>query len=243
MRAAPLLLLMACAAPAPPPAPRPAIPVAPPKEARTVDVDGVQVELTAFVAARYANVTEISVHATREGTTHESTTAKSSFVLTFGADGLVTGCRGQRVASYLDGGKVSHETRYQEQQGYSGRWKRGEPWVDVELEPDNKTCPQLRRFVDLEPKPWRLRCLSVARAGPLSSGGLVCQKTNRAESQFDEEWGHTLSRILPDRWLVLGPGNGLRVTWREEGVGLHTEKNAVVGVTPAAAPIALDAWK
>lgn len=230
--------LFACSAP---PTPK-VVPPASPAVTRAVDVGGVRVEVVSFAGGRYANRTDLSVQATREGTTRESTTARSSFVLTFSA-GSVTGCRGQRVASYVDGKSTSHETRYQEQQGYRGTWKADDLWIDVELKPDNLVCPQLRRFVDLEPRPWGFRCLSVERAGLLKDPGLVCRVTTSAQSQFNEEYAHTLTKILPGSWIAFGPGNGLHATWNEEGIGLFTEKNAVVRVAPSVTPVTSTTWE
>jgi hypothetical protein len=240
------LLLLGCAGaqqPIAPPVPaKPTPSVAPKPMTEVVEIDGTKVEAVPFVATRYANRTDIAVHVTREATTVESTTAKSSFVLSFG-DGTVTGCRGQKVASYLDGPKVAHADRYEEQQGYRGKWSRDGLWLDVELTPNNTVCKQLRRYANLEPKIWMMRCLSIVRGRALHMPVLICRVTHIAESQFREAYAHTLTKILPGEWMVLATGNGAHVTWHEEGVGLFTEKNAVVSVSKSATPIVENTWE
>ena len=49
--------------------------------------------------------------------------------------------------------------------------------------------------------------------------------------------GLDLVRDSSGEWLVLGAGNGLKVSWREEGIGLYTENNAVVTVSAAESSI------
>ena len=239
-----LALLAACGAKSErrPENPKAAPPIASVRSVRSVDVGGVSVEAGAFVPARYANRTDLAVHVTREGKTTETTIAHSSFILDFAAT-TVTGCRGQRVSSSVDGGKASYESRHQEQQGYRGTWKTDDVWIDVELRLDNSVCPQQRRYENLEPRPWSLRCLSVLRAGLLGSAGLVCRATTHAESQFDEQYAHMLTKILPGAWIAFGVGNGLHATWSEQGVGLFTEKNAVVRVVPATAIVTTSTWE
>ena len=106
----------------------------------------------------------------------------------------------------------------------------------------NERCKQIRRYTNLEPRPWQLRCLSVVRGGALRAPALVCRVTVPL-SQFSETSTHVLTKILPGDWLVLGAGNGLKGDWREEGVGLSTEKNAIVTVSSAESLITDSSWE
>lgn len=245
--ALPLALVLGCApaAPAAKPAAKPnAVASIEPVTPRFVDVAGARVEAVPFAPGRYANRTDVMVNVTREGKTRESTTARSSFVLAFAADGSVAGCRGQHVDTFLDGTASSHSRRIEEQQGYSGKWSSaGDLWIDVALDLDNTRCKQLRRYTNLEPKPWFLRCLSVVRGGALAIPALACRVTDAMHTEFSETSTHTLAKLLPGEWLALGTGNGVRVSWREEGIGLFTEKDAVITVSAAESPISDSSWE
>ncbi|AKV01890.1 hypothetical protein AKJ09_08553 [Labilithrix luteola] len=206
--------------------------------------EGVAVPMT-VAPGRYANTVTISVGVTREGTNVESTSAKSSFALMLNVDQTATACRGQRVDSNLDGRRVHNSIRYRERQGYAGTWRQHDDGIEVTLQPDDAVCPPLRRYTDLAPKPWRLRCRSVMRLGSLALGSpaLACEVGN-AEFQFDEQYAHVLAHILPEgRWLALGSGNGLAIAWNESGVGLHTDQKATVTVSLATTPFDTNAWE
>jgi hypothetical protein len=239
-----LTIVLGCTRPTPERAIADQPTVKPAPAPRFVDLEGTRLEVVPFAPSRYANRTDVSVHATREGTTIENTTGRASFVLAFATEGTVTGCRGQHVDSSVDGPKSSHSTRFEEQQGYSGKWSTSdEVWVDVELTVDNARCKRVRRYTNLEPATWFLRCVSVVRGGALTMPALACRAAAPMKTQFSETSLHTLRKILPGEWLVLGAGNGLKVSWGEEGIGLYTEKEAVVTVSAAESPITESSWE
>lgn len=234
-------IALAAIAPSALPAPTPSAPPAG-SQLRAPPLDlGPGVLASDFVPGHYAGEVHRTLHATH-ARNRVSEEARSSFVIDLLAGGRLTACRGQRSDTRNDGPTVHRFDRLREQQGYSGHWEERDGWVQVVLDPDNDICPQERMYTNLAPKPWRLRCLLVQPRGHavLKDPALVCQLTNRVQLDYSEEHVHAAPGVLPDRWLVLGPGNGLRVEWEAHSVNGGDEPTIRVG--PSAAPVQQDTW-
>ena len=191
-----------------------------------------------FVPGRYAGDVDKRVQATHARNWYSETT-RASFVLELAADGGVHGCRGQRSDSNNDGPTVHRAGRRREQQGYRGTWRaQADGWIAVELGLDDRTCEQTRVYTDLAPSPWQLRCARVqAGARPVM---LACQLVDEARHRYQESYAHLVPGVLPQRWLLLGAGDGLRVEWRMDSVdGFDDGK---VSVAPAPRRIEYDTW-
>jgi hypothetical protein len=211
--------------------------VAPPTAHVDVDLgEGVVVDARELVPTRYANATHFDVFVHPEGANVVSTSGESSFAVELASTGGARACRSRDIRSSLDGPKVSNATYLRDRQAYVGTWAKNGPWIDVDLSlADTAECPQLRAYVDLAPAPWKLRCLSLTRVGALAldAPALACRLGEGTKHVYDETHDHLLTHIFPGEWMVLGSGNGIVAEWKESGVGLFTEKNAVVTLAPS----------
>jgi hypothetical protein len=59
-------------------------------------------------------------------------------------------------------------------------------------------------------------------------------------SDYEMQAGYVTSEIIPGHWMLLAPGDGLRLTERSIGGGLYNP--SIFSWQPAAAPIPFDDW-
>jgi hypothetical protein len=205
--------------------------------------DGVQV--TPFVPGRFANAVQKN---TRAGHAMQQITgdSTSSFVLSLDPDGSATVCRGWRYLYFNDGPEVHTSEQIREQLGYRGRWTRRGDEVDVDVRVADDVCERIAEYSHLIPNhaaEWHLRCVSVTprRPGALTAPALACRSSN-ASPNFGEDEPHVVGGVLPGPWLILGPGNGLRIRvdiTSVTGDGPPPE----VHVQPSSDRIEADTWK
>lgn len=181
--------------------------------APSVDL-GRRFSIASFAPGRFANAIRKTTRATHARQRVREDMA-SSFILELLPGGGATVCRGWSYQSSNDGPKVHTAESLREQLGYRGRWQERDGWVHLDLRLDDTVCPRVAQYSGLVPDhapEWHLRCLPVVSrtgspAGPLfACGGLD------PEPRFGEDGPHALSGILPGSWIVLGAGNGLRIS-------------------------------
>jgi hypothetical protein len=205
---------------------------------------GTGLEVTTLAPGRFANVIQKNTKARHAlQVIREETT--SSFILKLEPDGSGTVCRGWRYLFFNDGPQVHTMEHIREQLGYCGSWKRRDGWVQLDIRLDDSVCPRVGEYGHLVPKhspEWHLLCLPIVpRDHPtLITPILACQLTN-LEPAFGEEEPHVVPGVIPGRWLVLGPGNGLR--FKLESSSISREEPPVVRVELSSEPVRADAWK
>lgn len=204
---------------------------------------GPGIEASDFAPGRFANAIQRqknSRHALQvireEGT--------SSFILTLNHGGEATACRGWRYVSFNDGPQVHSTENIREQLGYRGRWEHNSGLIHVHLTIADDVCPRIGQYNQLVPThslQWQLRCLPIhpTNHSVLTMPALACQLPN-AEPVFGEDEPHAVAGILPGRWIILGPGNGLRIRVTNLGGG---EIADVIQVDHSVEPVQVDAWE
>jgi hypothetical protein len=205
---------------------------------------GAGLEVTAAAPGRFANAIQKNTNA-RHAMQVIRGDATSSFVLNLDPDGTATVCRGWRYLFFNDGPDVHVSEQIREQLGYRGRWKRRGDEVDVDVRLAEDVCTRVGQYNHLVPShatEWHLRCLLVTpRNHPtLATPALVCRTPN-AEPVLGEDEPHTVPAVLPGHWLVLGPGNGLRIKMQVRSVA--GGKPPIVQVEPSRDRIEADAWE
>lgn len=167
-------------------------------------------------------------------------TSSASFVLDLEPDGSATACRG-REFDQTGGGwdDESSHMRVREQQGFAGIWRQDGAWVDLKLQLDDGPCEQLRGYVNLEPKPWHLRCRSFDHSTLVSlpSRVFACQFVGGSS----EDLGYATYGILDDvqgSWMVMGDGPGVEVRVVEDDMRAEPPT-----VQRARAPIGAESWQ
>ena len=153
--------------------------------------------------------------------------SRATVVLNLAADGSATGCRGRRCDSSdgsndaasgaKDGSALQpHVTRYVEQQGMRGRWRRDGRAIVVDLDPDAGVCPA--HAEGMTPKPWHLRCAAVEATGPrvtVRGPLLVCgwlDNCRTSAPSWDQRGGIATKQLIWGSWMVLGARAGVRLT-------------------------------
>lgn len=175
---------------------------------------GLRVSSSSLASGRFANAIQKNRNARHAlQVIREDTT--SSFVLDLNPDGTATVCRGWRYLFFNDGPRVHTTEHIREQLGYRGSWDRNGLWVIVKLTVDDDVCPAVRQYSQLIPNhasDWHLRGVAIEPIGHqvLTAPAFVCQL---AENQaiFGEDEPHLVSGLLQGRWIVLGPGDGMRI--------------------------------
>jgi hypothetical protein len=161
-------------------------------------------------------------------------TARTSFVMDLGEDGVATACRGRRI----DHAGPDFREAAEEQQGFRGPWRRDGDAIEIQLALDDAACPQRRGYTNLEPLPWHMRCRGLAPtepgAGPLPGPVLACQFATRV---YTEELGYALPRILSGEWMLLGDGHGVQALSDYRRFG-----DEQAWVRPSSAPVLFDEW-
>lgn len=168
---------------------------------------------------------------------------RASFVLDLDPGGQAHACRGIRTRTSNDGPTVHNGENTRSQQGYRGRWEvRGE-WVHVDLELDAGRCAASRLYENLAPKAWRLRCRALAPGdrGEFKGPLLACALDNAAEHQYRESYGYFVPEVTEGEWLLLAPGDGLRVEWHDDTLPPEAGPSQVT-LKPAASRVEDDTW-
>ena len=144
--------------------------------------------------------------------------AHGRLVVELADDGSARACRSLAQRHTDPDATFSHRERV----GFRGAWSRDGVWIDVAVEPSDAdaACARMRDppAPALAPARWHLRC-TEARPGPghatLTAPVLACRFVERA---YTEELGYKTYRALPGEWVVLGPGDGLAITERDDGL-------------------------
>lgn len=214
------------------------------------DAEGLQADLgpglrvTTLLPGRFANAIQknlFALHALQ--VIRDETT--SAFVMSLEPDGSATVCRGWRYLSFNDGPEIHTSEHIREQLGYRGRWQSRGDWVYVEVTLDDTVCPRVASYSHLIPRhaaAWHLRCLPITPEGHpvLTMPALACRFDN-VEPVFGEDEPHVVDGILPNRWLVLGAGNGLRIKVTSDVTG--EKEFPDVQVEFALEPVRIGAWE
>jgi hypothetical protein len=243
-----LLLCLSCrrspdmASDVPPATPAPAPDAQPAGEKPHVDL-GPTLEPVAFSPGRYASAIQRNSQGThaRQRVREDST---ASFLLELAPDGTATACRGWRYSSFNDGPKVHTQERFREQQGYRGRHALRGGFVEVELQVDDAVCPPTREYSPRVPHrsaTVKLRCALVVPRGHalLAAPALLCQWIDMTTREADP---FLVPDIVPEGWMVLGTGNGLRIKVTGQPAGFKPATPAEIVVETAPAPLGPDAW-
>jgi hypothetical protein len=206
---------------------------------------GPGLEPVAFSPGRFATVIQRKLKGTHAlQLLREDSTA--SFTLELEADGTAGSCRGWRYQFSNDGPDIHTEERFREQQGYRGHHVTREGFVEVDLQIDDSICPPKHEG---QPAPRRsstlkLRCARVEPRGHavLTTPALLCQLTP-SDASTGEPAAHLVPDIVPDGWMVLGTGNGLRIQVVGRPIGARAGAPTSVVVAPAPEPLGRDAWE
>lgn len=185
-----------------------AIDASAPSVVPTVDL-GPGFEPLGFVPGRYAVLVErnqAGVHA-RNHLTHRS---RASLVLELGGDGRATACHGWQAATLIDrpDGQQVHE--FQVQQGFLGTHVVRSGEVEITLSADDSICAEVRRGqAPARRATMTLRCVLARARGhaTLTEPVLLCEWR---EADWAAYYPLTLDGVVPERWVVLGGGNGVR---------------------------------
>lgn len=205
---------------------------------------GPAVQVEPFAPGRFANAIQKNTDA-RHALQVIRGDATSSFVLDLAPDGSATICRGWRSLFFNDGPQVHTSEQTREQLGYRGRWTRRGDAVDVDVRLADDVCARVGQYSHLVPDhaaEWRLRCLLVAPRphGALAVPALVCRSSN-AQPVFGEDEPHVVEGILPGPWLILGPGDGLRI--KIDATSVTGDRPPAVHLEPSRDRIGADAWQ
>ncbi|MEM6990641.1 MAG: hypothetical protein AAF721_09095 [Myxococcota bacterium] len=165
--------------------------------------------------------------------------ATASLVLTIDSDASVTVCRGiayQHVGGSWDESAGSDSYGGQMQQGMSGTVTRKGKWLHLELQPDDTVCPASRvGAVSGADDRWSLRCTELGEVvGHTDQPLLGCQL---ADESSGGKLGFSVYGALPEPWILLGGGRGLRI---EEDTGDFAPGGTTVRA--ADVPIDDDSW-
>jgi hypothetical protein len=172
----------------------------------------------------------------RQHVTHRSF---ASLVVELEKDGKATACLGWRHAQTVD--EPPQDRRFSVQQGFAGAHAVRDGRVEVALEPDQAVCPEVRK--DQAPPrkdAMSLRCVLARPRGHahLTAPVLLCEWR---EADSFTLYDFTADGLGPDRWVVLGSGNGLRARVTGHAISTDGAPVKVVAETPSE-PIAPDAW-
>jgi hypothetical protein len=155
--------------------------------------------------------------------------AHGLFWLKLGDDGEATACRARHTSSVDPDGT----RRMVEQQGFGGRFVRDGAFVDVRLALDDRVCPQTRGYTNLAPQPWHLRCANVTQGDARVSLPTTVLACTFVDPVYAEALGYVAHGVLAQDAMLLGPGFGIDVDERDEGlIGLGG-----VRIEPRRAPV------
>lgn len=225
-------------------APAPAADAAPGPAAPSVDL-GPGLQPIAFASGRYAVVIQRMLqggHAAQR--LRQDSTA--SLVLDLAADGGATACRGWRYNAFNDGPTVHTEERFREQWGFRGTYAVKGEIAEVELSADDSVCPAVREYGATTPRRaaiMKLRCvLATPHDHPsLHTTALLCQWLPTDPPAIEAD-AYRVDGVIPNPWLVLGSGPGLRIKVTGKPTGARTGEPMKVDVQVAPAPLPFDAW-
>lgn len=199
----------------------------------------------AFAPGRYAVVIQRTLqggHAAQR--LRQDSTA--SLVVELAADGSASACRGWRYNAFNDGPSVHTQERFREQQGFRGTYRVSDGIAEVELHADDATCPAVHEHGATTPRraaSVTLRCvLAMPHDHPsLRTTALLCQWLPSDPPAIEAD-AYRVEGVVPEPWLVLGSGAGLRIKVTGKPPGARTGNATRVDVQIAAAPLAIDAW-
>lgn len=194
-----------------------------------------------FAPGRYVTDVHKSVRGTHARNWYREN-GRATFVLELAAGGAAKGCRGKRWATHHTGPRVNDHSRGREQQGYRGKWRLHGEGVRVDLQPNNEVCGQERLYTNLEPSPWILDCVWVQpqKHLVLPAPALACQLVDGARFKWKEDGYYFVRTVFPGEWMILGPGDGLRVVWDSKKVGYDPKPAIDVKLSPT--PIQHGTW-
>jgi len=205
------------------------------------DVDlGPGFEPMGFVPGRYAVLVErnmAGVHA-RDRLTHKS---RASLVLELGGDGAATACHGWKQENMIDRARGRQVHELSQQQGFRGTHVVRDGEVDVMLAADDTVCPEVRTG-EARPRAaaMTLRCVLARPRGhaTLTAPVLLC---DWREADWGAYYPLTADGVAPERWIVLGGGNGVHA--QVTGKTISSEGPPVkVMIEPATARIESNTW-
>ncbi|WAS93710.1 hypothetical protein [Nannocystis punicea] len=172
---------------------------------------------------------------------HEDT--RASFVLNLNADGQANACRGIRTRSSYNGPDVRHNAYAAEQQGYRGRWELAGEWLHIELNTDDTRCARELLLENGAPQRWLLRCrkLETSEHSRYAEPLLACALDNSEEHKYRESRGFFVPEVIAGDWLLLAPGDGLRVDWHDKLAGVVTKASKLT-LKAAESRVEDDTW-
>jgi hypothetical protein len=199
----------------------------------------------AFAPGRYAVVIQRTLqggHAAQR--LRQDSTA--SLVVELAADGSASACRGWRYNAFNDGPSVHTQERFREQQGFRGTYAVTDGIAEIELHAEDTVCPAVREYGATTPRravSVKLRCVLAMPQGhaSLRTVALLCQWLPSDPPAIEAD-AYRVEGVVPEPWLVLGSGAGLRIKLTGKPPGARTGDATRVDVQIAAAPLALDAW-
>ncbi|MCY0988559.1 hypothetical protein OV203_15610 [Nannocystis sp. ILAH1] len=195
-----------------------------------------------FQPGRYA----VDVHKKLSGTHARnwlSEDSRASFVLSLDANGQADACRGIRTRSSHSGPGVNSFSSTAHQQGYRGRWELKGEWLHVELNVDDGRCGRQQLYENLQPQRWLLRCrkLGAGEHSRYTEPLLACALDNPQEHQYQESFAYFVPEVIAGDWLLLAPGDGLRVDWLDDSVPPGANPSQVA-LKPAQGRVEDDTW-
>lgn len=175
---------------------------------------------------------------------------QSSLTIKLGRRGVVTACRGLKGHSVsVTGPPRAGEPQRppdrldessEKQQGYRGKWRRAKGKLHLDLNPDNRVCPQLPANNAGRRLRRQLICKPAAQLAGLERVGddvLACGYVRG--TPVDDGLGVLISIPGVGPRILLGAKPGLVAHWAR--LGRRAGITLTVGQAPA--PITKDAWR
>jgi hypothetical protein len=166
------------------------------------------------------------------------------FTLELASDGTAIARRGWRYHFSNDGPEVHSEERFHEQQGYRGTFALHNGIAEVDLQFDDTVCPAIREsaLALARSSAIKLQCVR-AMPGPqavVKAPALLCRW---GALPTGESAAHLVTGLAAPDWMVLGSGNGLRVSVTGQPAGSRVGEATQLVAAPASSPLQLDAWR
>lgn len=201
---------------------------------------GPEFEPIAFVPGRYAALVErnmVGAHA-RSLVTHRS---RASLVVDLVADGSATACLGWTHAHAVDGSEVQQHQEFQLQQGFRGSQVVRDGEIEVVLVAHDALCAATRKGdTPALADAMTLRCVMARPRGhaTLVDPVLLC---DWREADWFAYYPLAAGAVAPERWILLGGGNGVsvRISGKPVSTSGAPEK---VSIEPSPDRIEPSAW-